>query len=399
MTMRTEELRTELQHMADELESFHGDVLAVRRRQRRHQLLVGVAAAVALVLTISGAVAVVNLGDNKVVVGDAKKELSALRLRHVDVVVVPQSPDVQRRLEHSSLVGAYADLPRGALYSALSGSDGQSKLVAAGDIHAAACRLQREEGFAVQAATIDNDITEPLRRELGGDAQVFDISEGNDTDVELFMTVGATPDQVARISRALNADTDVSRFVFFDHQAAYDEFKRIFKDQPSLIHGTTPDELPTSFRLYLNDPARADRPIARYQNRPGVDTVIRRGGASAFTNLRDVAILPTTRRPLAEIFMTVAATSSEVAAIRTALAQDPSVLSSTFLDHRDAYDEFAKIFKDQPALVNSTKPSDLPESFRVLLRNPERDSLQTRYEGRPGVDTVIVPVVIGEVCK
>src|SRR5207247_2589178 len=148
---------------------------------------IGIAAALAFALTISGAVAIANRGDDKAVVGDAKKELSALKLRHVDVVVVPQSADVQRRLEASPLVSAYAGLPQGALYTALSGSGGQNKLFAAGDIHGAACQLQHDAGFSVQAATIDTDITAVLRSELGGNAQVFDISEGNDTDVELFM--------------------------------------------------------------------------------------------------------------------------------------------------------------------------------------------------------------------
>jgi cell division protein FtsX len=399
MTMRTDELRTELQQMADELEPFHGDVLAVRRRQRRHQLLIGVAAALAFVLTISGAVAIANRGDNKVVVGDAKKELSARSLRHVDVVVVPSSNDVQRVLEDSALVAAYAGLPRGALYSALSAPDGDSNLFASGDIRAAACRLQRDEGFAVQAATIDSDITGALQRELGGRARVYDISEGNDSDVELFMRVGATPAQIAGISRALSADAQVARFVFVNHQAAYDEFKRIFKDQPSLIQSTKPTDLPTSFRLYLNDPASADHLIRRYEQRPGIDTAIRRGLTSVFANLRDVAILPATPRAVGEIFMTTTANPAEVEAVRAALANDADISSTTFLSHQDAYREFATMFADQPSLIRATKPSDLPESFRVTLGHPEPGSLRARYEGRPGVDTVVVPVVIGEVCK
>jgi hypothetical protein len=92
-----------------------------------------------------------------------------------------------------------------------------------------------------------------------------------------------------------------------------------------------------------------------------------------------------------EIFMKADAAPSEVAAVRAALNTDPVVASIRFLDHNDALAEFKRIFADQPALVQSTKAADLPESFRITTQTTKHtDSLQ-RYTSMPGVDTIITP--------
>jgi cell division transport system permease protein len=91
-----------------------------------------------------------------------------------------------------------------------------------------------------------------------------------------------------------------------------------------------------------------------------------------------------------EIFMKVGATHSEVQNIEDALKSDPQVKSYKYLSQQDAYDIFKKDFADQPALVESTKPSDLPESFRVAPIKAElTQPLADAYQHRPSVDTVI----------
>jgi cell division transport system permease protein len=91
-----------------------------------------------------------------------------------------------------------------------------------------------------------------------------------------------------------------------------------------------------------------------------------------------------------EIFMKVGATPKAVQAIQKELAADPSVKSYKYLSQQDAYAIFKKDFADQPALVESTKPTDLPESFRVApLRAELTQPLADSYKGQPSVDTVI----------
>jgi len=91
-----------------------------------------------------------------------------------------------------------------------------------------------------------------------------------------------------------------------------------------------------------------------------------------------------------EIFMKVGTPRPQVDAIQAQLKANPQGKSFTYLSQADAYKIFQKDFKDQPALVESTKPSDLPESFRVAPVNAElTERLAELYNGQPGVDTVI----------
>lgn len=91
-----------------------------------------------------------------------------------------------------------------------------------------------------------------------------------------------------------------------------------------------------------------------------------------------------------EIFMKVGASPTDVATVQSALEADPSVKSVVHLTQADAYAIFKKDFADQPALVESTKASDLPESFRVAPKRAEDTAvIAAAYKDRPNVDTVI----------
>jgi hypothetical protein len=101
-----------------------------------------------------------------------------------------------------------------------------------------------------------------------------------------------------------------------------------------------------------------------------------------------------------EIFMKVAATPAQVTAIRNRLNRDSNVATFEFIDHNAALAEFRVAFKDQPALLQSTKASDLPESFRVRLTDPSRaQSVQSRYQAGDGLDTIVTqsPFGIGRI--
>ena len=84
------------------------------------------------------------------------------------------------------------------------------------------------------------------------------------------------------------------------------------------------------------------------------------------------------------------ATQAQVNQMSDALHHDPMVKSFRFLDHNAAFGEFKKDFSDQPALVESTPPSALPESFRVVPVKAEyTDQIQVAYQDQLGVDVVI----------
>jgi cell division transport system permease protein len=90
-----------------------------------------------------------------------------------------------------------------------------------------------------------------------------------------------------------------------------------------------------------------------------------------------------------EIFMNVNATQGQIDALNRSLAADKDVRSSRFLTKQDAYNEFKRLFHDQPDLVQTTSPSALPPSFRVAPQKAElTQTVADRYSNQPGVDEV-----------
>jgi cell division transport system permease protein len=90
-----------------------------------------------------------------------------------------------------------------------------------------------------------------------------------------------------------------------------------------------------------------------------------------------------------EIFMRVNATQNEINSLNKQLADDPQVRSVKFLTKEDAYEEFKRLFPDQPDLVATTDAKSLPSSFRVAPQKAElTQTVANRYGREPGVDEV-----------
>jgi cell division transport system permease protein len=91
---------------------------------------------------------------------------------------------------------------------------------------------------------------------------------------EIFMNVEANQQQITDMQTALKDSQQVKGFTFLTKEDAYEEFKRIFKDQPALIESTTPDVLPTSFRVTPVQAEDTEDLAASFTDRPGVDKVV-----------------------------------------------------------------------------------------------------------------------------
>jgi len=73
----------------------------------------------------------------------------------------------------------------------------------------------------------------------------------------------------------VSTSPEVKRWKFYDKQAAYDEFRELFKDKPDLVNSVTPDILPPSYRVVPENPdADAVTALAaQFENQPGVKQV------------------------------------------------------------------------------------------------------------------------------
>ncbi len=92
-----------------------------------------------------------------------------------------------------------------------------------------------------------------------------------------------------------------------------------------------------------------------------------------------------------EIFMKPTASQADIDAMRDALTSNKAEIRSIrYLDHNAAYEEFKKIFADQPALIQTTTPDVLPPSFRVVPTRAQLTAVvANEYQGQKGDDTVV----------
>jgi cell division transport system permease protein len=69
---------------------------------------------------------------------------------------------------------------------------------------------------------------------------------------------------------------------------------------------------------------------------------------------------------------------------------DPLVKEVTYVNKDEAYNRFKQMYADAPDLVNAVKPDQLPESFRLKLKNPEQyKNIYDQYKDTEGVDEIV----------
>lgn len=95
-------------------------------------------------------------------------------------------------------------------------------------------------------------------------------------ELEVFMTVDASPEQMASAEQVLRESPRVTDLSFVSKEEAFEEFQRTFADEPELVSAVTAADLPASWRVQVAEPNRenADAIRALVAGMPGVDTVV-----------------------------------------------------------------------------------------------------------------------------
>lgn len=89
------------------------------------------------------------------------------------------------------------------------------------------------------------------------------------------------------------------------------------------------------------------------------------------------------------VFLDTGATAAQKAQLATSLRADPLVQKVYFEDRAAAFSRFRQEFRDSPSLVADVSPDQLPESYRVKLRDPRQfAAVAAEYSYRPGVSEV-----------
>lgn len=90
------------------------------------------------------------------------------------------------------------------------------------------------------------------------------------------------------------------------------------------------------------------------------------------------------------IFLDNEVSETQRSSLDAALRSDPLVASVKHETKEDAYNRFKEMYRDAPDLVDAVKPGQLPESFRVKLKDPEQfKQISDKYKDTEGIDDII----------
>jgi cell division transport system permease protein len=92
-------------------------------------------------------------------------------------------------------------------------------------------------------------------------------------EVSVFLLDDASQEEVETLGRNISEIPEVEEVYFEDREAAYENYRELFKDQPALLENVGPEAMPQSYRIKLVNPE--DFPVIRAQlaGDPAIDEI------------------------------------------------------------------------------------------------------------------------------
>jgi cell division transport system permease protein len=113
------------------------------------------------------------------------------------------------------------------------------------------------------------------------------------------------------------------------------------------------------------------------------------GGVLLLRSALNRAVTLQTRKVEVGVFLSKEVTPDQRTSIQQDLVAMPEVANVIYESKPEAYQHFLVLFADAPDITQNVKPDDLPESFRVKLRDPHKfEVVHDRLVGRPGIGEI-----------
>ena len=93
-------------------------------------------------------------------------------------------------------------------------------------------------------------------------------------ELSIFMQPDATPPQTDAVERQLSQMPEVKKVTYVGQDAAYDEFKRMFANEPDMVESVTAKDLPPSYRVVPKRAEFVDAIGEHFKNSEGVRKVV-----------------------------------------------------------------------------------------------------------------------------
>jgi cell division transport system permease protein len=90
------------------------------------------------------------------------------------------------------------------------------------------------------------------------------------------------------------------------------------------------------------------------------------------------------------IFLNEDVTDAQRVSLDAALQSNPLVKEKTYESREEAFKKFQELWRDSPDLVKAVQPNQLPESFRVKLKDPEQYKVfADQIKGQQGIQDIV----------
>ncbi|MFG1688277.1 permease-like cell division protein FtsX [Nonomuraea sp. NPDC049269] len=243
------------------------------------------------------------------------------------------------------------------------------------------------------------------------------------TDVSIFLCGKLSPsqtcpggsvtaEQTKAVMDALREAPGVIQVQYVSKDQAYARFRRDYADEKALLDAIDATDLLPSFQVKLRPGADSKVSLGKMKSMEGVSDITFPGEAadligsgpektadvsaflcgeqSSIASCGAVAAPDSTRSAPKFVKYGKAVTPAQRRALGTEIGAIPGVQSTHFESRQEAYENFQRSYKGNKALVQATKQSDMPESFRLQLRpDADWDKVITKLQGLPGVAIVI----------
>lgn len=93
-------------------------------------------------------------------------------------------------------------------------------------------------------------------------------------EVSVYLTDNITDAQQSDVQSTIEGLDVVKGVEYISKAEAFEEFKRLYRDQPALYENIDEDVLPASFRVELSDPERVDVISSALEKNPAVEQVV-----------------------------------------------------------------------------------------------------------------------------
>ncbi|MFD1539026.1 permease-like cell division protein FtsX [Nonomuraea guangzhouensis] len=234
-----------------------------------------------------------------------------------------------------------------------------------------------------------------------------------------------TTEQTQAIMHALEATPKVEKILYVSQAHAYDSFRRDYADDKVLLDAIDATDLPPSFQVKLKPGADMRAGSVRETGADLKALTIKLksiGGVSSITTSAEVAKamdpVQAKNADLITVFLCKehasqvscgasaapdltkdvpkpfedgkAITPAQRSALTKKIDTMPGVQSARFESRQEAYENFVRTYKGNKALVQATRPSDMPESFRLQMSSDaDRNEVVGKLQRLPGVAQVI----------